>query len=291
MKLRFVAMSGSFMPRVCRLDDKDGFQAMTDSLRSEPRSIVRYVNNVAEPALASVVEESWLEITCNGLHVATLASSPFDVHNLVVGHLYFRGLIKAPEDIKAIETRRLTDDDRVRVDVEVVGGSVSQLREISGKAPWVQLETDVLFPSGSPSLPTTVRLAPSEIVALMGDLYSSAEHYRTSRGIHAAGIGEGQRLLIVAEDLSRHCSIDKVIGHALLRGINTSGLVLCTTGRLSSGLICRAYRAGIEVFLSRTSPTELALNLGERLGLTLVGYIRSNGFSVYTGAGRVVASK
>ena len=127
-------------------------------------------------------------------------------------------------------------------------------------------------------------------MALIRELYSQAEHYRTTRGIHAAGLSDGQRLLVVAEDLSRHCAIDKVIGHALLRGKGTSGRILCTTGRLSSGLICRAYHAGIEMVLSRTSPTQLALSLGERLGLTVVGYIRPSGFSVYTGADRVVAS-
>jgi FdhD protein len=262
---------------------------MTDTLRSRQRSIVRYLNNVAEPAMASVVEECWLEITCNSIHIATLAASPFDIQSLVVGYLYFRGLVKDPSEIKAMETRWLTAGERARVDVETAGESATRLRGITGAAPWVQLETDVLFSPDSPALPTTMRLAPSAIMASMRDLYSSAEHYRMSRGIHAAGISDGQRLLIIAEDLSRHGAIDKVIGRALLLGIDTSGGVLCTTGRLSSGLICRAYHAGIEIFLSRTSPTQLAMSLGERLGVTLVGYIRADGFVVYAGPDRVVA--
>ena len=263
---------------------------MNDPPRSQPRGVVRYANNIAESAFASVVEESWLEITCNGLHVTTLASSPFDNHSLVVGHLYFRRLIKEPEDIRAIETRWLAGRERVRVEVELVEESASRLRQVSGMAPWVQLETDVLFPPDSPSLPATVRLAPLDIMALMRDLYSQAEHYRMSRGIHAAGLSDGQSLLVVAEDLSRHCAMDKVIGHALLRGEPTMGRVLFTTGRLSSGLICRAYHAGIEILLSRTSPTQLALSLAERLGITVVGYVRANGLSVYTRTDRVVAS-
>lgn len=139
------------------------------------------------------------------------------------------------------------------------------------------------------ALPSTVQVAPATISILMRELYANAREYQVSRGIHATGISQGEHLLLAAEDLSRHCATDKAIGQALARGLIPSSHILCTTGRLSSGLICRAYRAGIEVLLSRTSPTRLAISLGAQLGLTLVGYIRADSFTVYTGADRIAA--
>ena len=35
----------------------------------------------------------------------------------------------------------------------------------------------------------------------MKDLYTAAVHYQASRGIHGAGLSDGERLLIVAEDV------------------------------------------------------------------------------------------
>jgi FdhD protein len=78
-----------------------------------------------------------------------------------------------------------------------------------------------------------------------------------------------------------------VIGVAVAGRARLSLRILCTTGRLSSGLICRAYRAGIEAVLSRTSVTELAANAATRLGITLIGYIRADAFTIYTGADRL----
>src|SRR5256885_8950776 len=38
----------------------------------------------------------------------------------------------------------------------------------------------------------------------MKDLFAAAVHYRESRGIHGAALSDGERLLVVAEDVGRH---------------------------------------------------------------------------------------
>jgi formate dehydrogenase assembly factor FdhD len=100
---------------------------MTDAKCSRLCRTLHYAdNNVVKVELASVVEESWLEIFCNGFHVATLASSPFDIRSLVIGHLYFRGLVEDQVEIKALETRWSAERERVRVDVRLIGESAEK---------------------------------------------------------------------------------------------------------------------------------------------------------------------
>ncbi len=248
--------------------------------------VIRYTAGTAVKAAAVVVGESWVEIRCNGLHVSTLACSPFDLSNLVVGHLYFRRLIEQPDQVISIEVNQAATDDRIQVDATIDSPSVA-IRAITGATPWTQLEDDVGLPGNAASLARTLCLSPARVTELMRELYARATHYQESRGIHAAGLSDGERLFVVAEDLSRHCAADKVIGVAVAEHAWPSVRVLCTTGRLSSGLICRAYRAGIEVVLSRTSVTGMAANLATRLGVTLIGYIRADAFTIYTGADRI----
>ena len=262
---------------------------MIAAMERRKLDVVRYTARTAARAAVVVVGESWVEIRCNGLHVTTLACSPFDLSNLVVGHLYFRRLIEHPAQVLSIEVHRAATDDRITVNA-TIDSPCAAIRAITGATPWTQLEDDVGVPGTAVPLARTVSLSPARVCELMRELYARATHYHESRGIHAAGLGDGERLLIVAEDLSRHCAADKVVGGAVGEHGSPSLRVLCTTGRLSSGVICRAYQAGIELVLSRTSVTGLAASLATRLGITLVGYIRADAFTIYTGADRIATT-
>ena len=114
-------------------------------------------------------------------------------------------------------------------------------------------------------------------------MYAQAVNYRASRGIHGAALADGDRLLVVAEDVGRHNTVDRVKGEALLKGIPTTDRILLSTGRISSEMLLKAVRMGVPVVASRTSPTEMAVGLAEQLGVTVVGYLRSESLNLYCG--------
>jgi len=87
----------------------------------------------------------------------------------------------------------------------------------------------------------------------MQDLFAAAVHYRASRGIHGAALSDGERLLLVAEDVGRHNAVDKIKGAALLNGIPTEDRILLSTGRISSEMLLKAARMGVPLVASRTS--------------------------------------
>jgi FdhD protein len=72
-----------------------------------------------------------------------------------------------------------------------------------------------------------------------------------------------------------------------LDGIDPSGKILLSSGRISSEMLIKAAVMGVPIVCSRTSPTALAVLLGERLNVTVVGYIRQDTMNVYTHAGRI----
>ncbi|MDD1668120.1 MAG: formate dehydrogenase accessory sulfurtransferase FdhD, partial [Methanomicrobiales archaeon] len=123
---------------------------------------------------------------------------------------------------------------------------------------------------------------PADVFDLMDRLAREADRYRTHGGIHSAAIGDGERLILYSEDIGRHNTLDRIAGEALLKGIDLSGRMLVTSGRVSTELAAKAAQLGIPLIASRTSPTDKAVQLCTDAGITLIGYVRGGRFTVYS---------
>jgi FdhD protein len=132
-------------------------------------------------------------------------------------------------------------------------------------------------------------VAASVVGALPDKLARHQRVFDETGGLHAAArFAPDGELLAVREDVGRHNALDKLIGHALLAdGLPLGEDVLLVSGRLSFELVQKAAVAGIPVLCAVSAPSSLAVSTAERVGQTVVGFLRDGHFNVYTHADRI----
>jgi len=139
-------------------------------------------------------------------------------------------------------------------------------------------------------LPRGLRVGAAVIAALPDRLRTGQALFEQTGGLHAAGLFDSAgTLLAVREDVGRHNALDKLIGAAALAGeLPLHDRLLAVSGRVSFEIVQKAAVAGIPLVAAVSAPTDLAVAAAERLGMTLVGFVRGGGFNVYTGEDRIV---
>ena len=255
-----------------------------------PRQFVRFVGNESQAVDAGVIGEIRFTIFVDGRELVTLMCSPWQLRPLVVGFLYLEGLIESIDDLEML---RVCKEDRL-ADVRLAHGFPEvPPRKIltSGCTGGISfgIYLDQIEQFRVPNDPT--RVAPSRMYELLRALYDQSNLYRESGGVHTSIFVErdGSAPRLVAEDIGRHNTLDKLQGMALLEGFSTQGGIILASGRISSEMLFKAAIMGVPIVGSRTSPTNLALGVADRLNITVCGYLRQGSMNVYTHPERIQA--
>jgi FdhD protein len=250
------------------------------------------------PWVLYVDRREWLTFMC----------SPVGLHHLALGFLLSEGVIACLDDIWQIKV--YLDEDRVYMYFPDAGLSgelaMPTCAEASGsidvrlRRPAVARPEKRILTSGcgggvtfddlsceQPPLASGLRVTPAQVSALMRQLNESAALYRASRGVHTSALADPEHVLMLAEDVGRHNTLDKIRGACLLEGVATCDRILVSSGRISSEMIAKARKMEVPIVISRTSPTVMSLRLAKAWNITLIGYVRGRQMRIYTGAERI----
>ncbi len=225
---------------------------------------------------AEVIGEILLTIYVNGQEFASIMSTPRDQAELALGFLKNEGVLEGMDQVETLTVSQ----NGCCVDVWLDRPVQRPKRQIltSGCGGGTTFHDPA---EGLPPIEAHTRISPEMLVELMGRLHGRESLHARARGVHTAGLSDGQEILALAEDVGRHNTIDKLAGMCLLRNLPTPGLLLLTTGRISSEMLRKGARMGCPIIASRNSPTSLAVTMAQAWNLTLVGYVRRATLRVY----------
>jgi FdhD protein len=136
----------------------------------------------------------------------------------------------------------------------------------------------------SDPIPHGLVVSRAVILLLPALLRSGQDVFETTGGLHAAGLFTADGTLVVLrEDVGRHNALDKVVGSQVLaRRLPLHDRILMVSGRVSFEIVQKAAVVGIPIICAVSAPTDLAIEAADRLGVTLVGFLRGDGFNVYS---------
>ncbi len=243
----------------------------------------------------SLAGEEPLQILAAGpgqdpVEVAVTMRTPGSEDELAIGFLVTEGLA-APSDIDHVSyadpgTTARPDDSivvhlRQHLDVTLVTERRTMATASCGICGIASIE-DVARRCGP--LPDGPAIDPAILTALPVRLRQTQETFEATGGLHASGLFDHDGgLLLVREDVGRHNALDKVIGASAITGtLPLHSTVLLVSGRVSFELVQKAAMAGIPVLAAVGAPTDLAVATAERLGMTLVGFLRGERCNVYS---------
>ncbi len=241
-----------------------------------------------------VVGEEPLEIRAAGpgqdpVAVAITMRTPGHEAELALGFLRTEGLIDGPEVLRTttgdpaamnqpddqvtVHLARAFDASRVAERHFVATASCG----ICGKA---TLDEVAVRSDPIPDGPVVAR----RVILALPDLLRAAQRaFDETGGLHAAGLfTPAGELIALREDVGRHNALDKVVGSQLLAGsLPLHDRILMVSGRVSFEIVQKAAVAGVPIVCAVSAPSDLAIEAADRLGVTLVGFLREDGFNVY----------
>jgi len=233
---------------------------------------------------SETIVEAPVSLTVNGESWVTFMCTPTDLEAMAVGFLYNEGVISNMREVA--DVRLCEHGDNVDVWMNRSVQQPRSWRRTSGCTGGVTAVDLLAMPdiAFDPDLP---RLEPEAIGSLVELLFESQELYRETGGVHTSMLSDGKKLVLAAEDIGRHNTLDKIAGLCVMKNVWPETRILITTGRISSEMLQKAARLQAPILISRTSPSSLSIEMAQRYGITLIGYARRQGFNVYSNPQRL----
>lgn len=244
--------------------------------------------------------EEPLEVRLDGRPFTVTMRTPGHDFELVAGFLVSEGVVADREQIRSMDYRSGIaaggERDYNVVDVRLAAG-VSLPDTSLERHVYTSSSCGICGTASIEAVRKTSRYAVAQdpltlpldvVLGLPAQLRAGQVVFDRTGGVHAAGLFVGGELVCLREDVGRHNAVDKVVGWALLEGrLPMAGSVLQVSGRASFELVQKAAMAGVPVLSAVSAPSALAIELGEELGVTVIGFNRGETLNVYTRPDRI----
>ncbi|KGJ50581.1 MULTISPECIES: formate dehydrogenase accessory sulfurtransferase FdhD [Paraclostridium] len=244
--------------------------------------IKKYQNEEVDEVEDLVVCEYPLTIFLNDQEFITLLCSPKSLKNLSIGFLYSEGIIKSASDIDSINI-----DEKMGYAYIKIGNVSKFAKQLYGKRVITTgCGKGSIFYNALDSLKckqfkNNLDIDYKKLLDIMKLFNKKSELFLETGGVHSVGLIDGDDILYFEEDIGRHNALDKIIGNCLIDNVNIEDKAIITSGRITSEIVLKCAKLGIGCIISRSAPTNLAIDTGKKLNIEIIGFARGNKLNVY----------
>ncbi|GAB6179613.1 formate dehydrogenase accessory sulfurtransferase FdhD [Desulfotomaculum defluvii] len=236
----------------------------------------------------SLVREVPITLFLNDQEFVTMVCSPQAIKELAVGFLCSEGLLQSPNEIKDLRI----DQENGVVYLDAPG--------IETESKFLKRNITTCCGRGRPvfyfvndaksmnKVSTNILVTPGQVWDLSDRLEEMSQLFKETGGVHNAALCNPTEVIYFYEDVGRHNAVDKIFGRSFLDGITLNDKILVFSGRVSSEIVIKIGKMGLPVIISRSAPTDLGLEMAEKLGITVVGFAKGERMNVYTYPERVL---
>lgn len=253
--------------------------------------VTRIGPTTREETFDYVVAESPFELRLGDTPIAVLMRSPGHDADLALGFALTEGIVLRPAEIAAIRPLPGNGDRWVLELAHGVTVDPEQFRRnlytssscgVCGKASIDAVRV------AAPPLPAGPVLDRNVLFTLPERMRAGQSAFTLTGGIHAAAaFTPSGELAALREDVGRHNAVDKLVGALAVEAWPLPEMILLVSGRVSFEMVQKAAVAGIPIVCGVSAASSLAIDLGQELGVTVVGFLRGESCNIYTGDHRI----
>ena len=255
-----------------------------------------------------VVTEEPLQLMLDGDALSVVMRTPGHDIELSLGLMFSEGILLAANDVRVIRISAeageleagvavessLLESNQVDIDLATKPRRKPERSMLASSACGVcgtvlieDLRRDMAVMPGGPTVD------PALLPSLVERLRSGQGVFDRTGGLHAAGLfTHAGELITLREDVGRHNAVDKVVGRALLdERVPLNDSILVVSGRAGYEIVQKSITAGIPVLAAVGAPSSLAVALAREFNQTLIGFLKSDRFNVYSAPERLSSSR
>lgn len=229
-----------------------------------------------------------LKIILNGGELITILCSPGDLEALAAGFLASEGIIRTKDEIKELTL----DDGSGIVRIRTAENNATDGKLLKERFLTTNCGRGVSFSNSADreikkKIFSAIHVTQDDVLSLYRRFQKLSDLHRETNAAHSAALCDPEEIIVFAEDIGRHNTVDKIIGRCILEEISPADRILVISGRISSEIILKAAEVNIPVLVSKSAPTDRGVDLARKLGITLIGFVYRSGMNVYAGEERV----
>jgi FdhD protein len=251
---------------------------------------------VPPPALVPIAAEVPVAFCYSGVDHAVMMATPDDLQDFALGFSVCEGVA---EDASALRDVRVVHaPDGITLEIALAPAALrrflarGRVRARPGHAGCGVCGVSDLAQAvagGAGRVATGTPISPAALRRALAGLEARQTLNRRTHAVHAAAWADPDGdVLALREDVGRHNALDKLIGAGLRAGFDFGAGFCVITSRCSFEMVQKAAIVGMPVLAAISAPTALALRRAEETGMTLIGFARADGQTVYANDWRII---